>query len=357
MGPGAPMGPGRTPSGKNSKLLIIIGAAVLALIILGVGAGVLINNRSNGATSQPADPADPADPSDPQASAPPMASKPSDAVKAYLEALAAGKAETALALGDEQPADKTFLTDAVLADSNSRGAITDINVPEVTDEYAYSVDASYKIGGQAVSDKYSVKKVGDSWKVRDSVAELNLTSTRSKTLPMLINKVPVKTDKIRIFPGSYAFTSGNKYVDYGKENILVLESPSDYPSSSEIEPTLTAAGTSAFEAAVRAKVKTCLTPGDLTPTGCPNGVREASYQKVDKSSIKWKLDGDPTTTMKPRLDYENPAVVKASGSISFKFSAKGTSFDRRADFSSTVTRFVTMSANLNQTPVKATFDN
>jgi len=351
MGPGGAMGPGAPggPPANRSRLLLIIGAAVLALIILGVGAGVLINNRNTTAS-------DPTDPTDPQ-SAPPAATKPSDAVKTYLEALAAGKADAALAMGDEQAADKTFLTDAVLADSITRAPITDINVPEVTDEYAYSIDASYKLGDQPVAEKYSVKKAGDTWKVRDAFAELNLTSTRAKTLPMSINKVAVKTDKIRVFPGSYVFTSGNKYVDYGKENILLLKSPSDYPSAADIQPTLTTAGEAAFEAAATAKLKTCLTPRDLTPDGCPNGVREASYQKVDKDSIRWKLDGDPLANVKPRLDYQNPAIAEANGSVVFKFSATGTSFDRPTRFSSDVTEYVKMTANMTQTPVKVTISD
>ncbi|HEX8343772.1 MAG TPA: hypothetical protein VF657_03360 [Actinoplanes sp.] len=328
---------------------MIIGAAVLALIIVGIGAAVVVNRSGNSAGGA-------ADPQDPGA-APAAAGKPSDAVKLYLEALAAGKAETALALSDTQAADKTFLNDAVLADSNARAPITEINVPEVTDENAYSLDASYRLGDQPVNESFNVKKAGSTWKVDEGFAEVNLTSLRKKTLPMVINKVPVTTDKIRLFPGSYVFTSGNANIDYGQENVLLVESPSAYPRTTGIEPTLTAAGIKAFDAAIVTKLQTCTPRGTLKPAGCPNAVRVASYQKVDTETVQWELDSDPTANLKPRLDYENPAIAEASGSIPFKFKATGTQFDREARFNSTVNAFAKVSANLTQTPIKVVFTN
>ena len=89
-----------------------------------------------------------------------MAVKPSDAVKSYLEALAAGQAATALSLGDDAPADTSLLTDAVLAQSNKLAPLTDINVPDVNDEYAYQVAASFKLGKQAVNENFSVAQIG-----------------------------------------------------------------------------------------------------------------------------------------------------------------------------------------------------
>jgi hypothetical protein len=284
-----------------------------------------------------------------------VANKPSDAVKGYLEALAAGKADAALALTDEQAADKTFLTDAVLADSNSRAPITAINVPEVDDEYAYSIDASYKIGDQAVSDKYSVKKTGSTWKVRDGFADLNLTYARSNTVPMTLNKVAVKTDKIKIFPGSYAFSSGNPYISYGDSNLL-LTSPSQYPSTSDLKPTLTKEGSKVFVDTAKSQVTACLKQKKLAPSGCPFALRELSGQKIDTDTISWKLSEDPFANLKPTLDYDNPAIAKASSSINLTFEAKGTSYGDRVTFGpQKVYGYASMTANLTQKPVKVAF--
>ncbi len=117
----------------------------------------------------------------------------------------------------------------MLAASNKTAPITAINVPEVDDEYAYRVAASFSMGKQAVNTDFSVEKDGDVWKLRDVAADLDLRSKRAKTLPMLINGVNVETDKVLLFPGSYTFTTGSKYVDYGKSNTLVLKSPTEYP--------------------------------------------------------------------------------------------------------------------------------
>lgn len=349
MGPGQPGGV--PPGGGRSKLPLIIGAAVLALIILGVAGGLLASRGSGAAGTAPVGPTGQAQSS---TAPPPVATKASDAVRGYLEALAAGKAATALALGDDLPADKTFLTDAVLADSNKRAPITDISVPDVTDEYAFKVDASYKLGGEAVTDDFNVKKVGSGWKLSKSYIDLDVRFARSKTLPMLINKVTVKTDKIRLFPGSYSFTSGTSYLSYGEESTVLLKSPSDYTSTSNLKPTLTKAGTNAFDKAIADRLKQCAQDGVLAPSGCPNAIREASYQKVDRDSIAWKFSEDSLDNLRNRIDFENPVIAEATGTVEYDFKAKGTQFGDKAVFTRTVSRYVTMSANMSQEPLKVT---
>jgi hypothetical protein len=207
-----------------------------------------------------------------------------------------------------------------------------------------------------VSDKFSVKKTGDSWKVRQSYVDMNLTSSRSATVPMMINKVAVKTDKIRIFPGSYTFATGNKHLDYGTSNTLLVKSLTDYPSMSTIELGLTDSGLKAFVASAKSQVEACVKQKKLAPSGCPFSVREASYQDIDESTISWKLDDDAFDNVKPRLDYQNPAVVTYSGPIPVTFSAKGEQFDRKATFGPTkVSGYSKMSANMTKEPVKVVF--
>ena len=47
-------------------------------------------------------------------------------------------------------------------------------MPEVDDEYAYRVAASFSMGKQAVNTDFSVEKDGDVWKLRDVAADLDL---------------------------------------------------------------------------------------------------------------------------------------------------------------------------------------
>jgi hypothetical protein len=294
---------------------LIIGGVVLALIVAAIGIGVAVSRSGDdqvatggtgggGGTS----------------SAPPAeAKKASDAVKGYLDALAAGDAQTALGFASTAPADTTFLTNEVLAASNKTAPMTAVNVPEVDDEYAYRVTASYKLGSQNVSADFSVEKEGDTWKMREVAADLDLQSKRDKTLPMIINGVAVQSNKIALFPGAYTFTSGNKLVDYGKSNTLIVKSASDYPTGlSDIEPTLTSAGEKAFTSAVKDNVKKCMKSKDLKNSGCPNNVTKVSGTTPKEGTFKWSYDEDALDNLKIRLDYDNPAIAESSVYLSMK---------------------------------------
>lgn len=357
MGPGGPLGGGGVPpSGKpNSKMLLIIGAAVLALIVLAVGT-VAALSRGNSATAGGASDPGTSGGAASTPSAPPAAgaANASDAVRSYLEALAAGKASTALALSSETPADKTFLTDAVLAESNARAPITKINVPAVSGDYVFSVDASYTIGSEPINQKFSVTKVGNGYKVRQGYTDVDLKYVRSKTLPMMINKVAVKTDKVRLFPGSYDITSGNSLVNYGDTSTLTIKSPTDYASSLDLKPTLSKAGESTIIKAIQAKLASCAKSTELRPSGCPNAVQPTSSQKVDTSTIKWALDKDSIANLEPELDYDNPAVATVRIRPEYTFTADGSQFGNQTKFSSKVTAFATVKTNVTEQPLKFT---
>lgn len=330
QGPGGPQDPGgpQQPYGmynpgppqqpkKSNKLPLIIGAGVLALVLIGTIIGIAVvrggadpvagggTGGGGGASSAP----------------PAEAKKPSDAVQAYLEALAAGDAQTALAFASTQPVDTTFLTNEMLAASNKVAPISAINVPVVDDEYAYRVSASYKLGSQSVNADFSVEKDGDAWKLRDVANDLDLSSRLNKTLPMLINGVQVESSKISLFPGSYQFTTGSKNVDYGKSNVLAIESPSDYPRGlSKITPTLTSAGEKAFTDAVEDSVKKCMKSKDLKNKNCPNTVTRIRGGSVTpkEGTFKWTYDKDALDNLKVRLDYDNPAVASSYVYLSMK---------------------------------------
>ena len=328
-------------------MAIIVGAAVVALILVIVGVVALIGSGSKpsasggggGATTAPA----------------PAATKASDAVKGYLDALSAGHAEAALAFGKDQPADKTFLTDAVLADSLKRAPISDINVPEVADENAYQVSATYKVGGQAVNETFYVSKEGDVFQLSETTQDLDLGSARSNTVPMIMNGVKVTADKVTLLPGSYAVTSGIATINYGPKSTFVLKSPQDY-ASIQLTPTLTKAGSDAFVKSAKASMNDCLKQHSLAPKGCPFALTKQSDQKIVKSSIHWTLDGNPWSNLKPRLDYQNPAIAQASASMTFSFTAKGTEGGRAGTFKQKVYEYVQMSGDVTKSPVKVTFE-
>ena len=289
---------------------------MLVLLALAVTGGVLLLNRGaptagTGPNTGPST----APTGGPGGSSAPLAVKPSDAVKSYLEALAAGQAATALSLGDEAPADTSLLTDAVLAQSNKLAPLTDINVPDVNDEYAYQVAASFKLGKQAVNENFSVRKSGDVWKLADTTQDIDLSFSRSASIPMIVNGVRAKTTKLRLFPGTYQFTSGSPNISWGDSGLLVIQSPSDYPSGvTDLRPKLSAAGEKAFVAAVTANVDKCLKSNKVKNSGCPNNVGRVSGGVTPKEgTFKWEAtEKDALDSMEPQLDYANESVARVS---------------------------------------------
>ena len=242
-----------------------------------------------------------------------------DAVKAYLSAVADGDAKKALSLAAVQPLDKEFLTDEVLAESADE--ITDIRVGDVASEYTSSVPATFKIGDQTVTEDFQVVKSGDDWKMNEVGSTIDFTSTRSNTLPMMLNGKSLEVDKVTLFPGSYTLSTGSDHVAYGNGEFTVKGS-ADYLNGSDLTPTLTPEGEQAFVNAVKASTRACLQKDSLKPPNCPNEAGTGPY-KLDKSSIKWKKRGgtDPFANLKPRLDYESPNVAEVRPNLSLVVNA------------------------------------
>ena len=219
-------------------------------------------------------------------------------VKAYLSAVAAGDAKKALSLASVEPLenaraalDKDFLTDDVLAESAKIAKITDIKVGDVANEFTSSVPASFKIGDQTVTSDFYVTKSGDDWKMREAGSTLDFTSMRKNTLPMMLNGTAVDVDKVTLFPGTYALTTGTDTITYGTNGQFTVKGSIDYLRGSDLMPTLTPEGEQAYVDAVKASTRACLQKKELAPANCPNKAGSSSSYKLDKASIKWAQRG------------------------------------------------------------------
>lgn len=263
------------------RIGIAIGAGALALIVICVGVVYLI--RANTLSS------DGGHAGGIGSSA--SADTPSGAVEGYLRALAAGNATQALSYSSTEPSDKTFLTDAVLQASVKAAPLTAINVPDVSPYSTYAtVHASYMVGARSVTADYSMLKLGSSWQMMGAWAEVNLYS--NSTFPLYLNGIRVTTQAFHLFPGAYAATSGNKYVGYPADASLLVESPADHPSGSDLSPGLTATGRAAFTAAVKTAVATCVASTKVNP-GCGTSEIDTNGHKFTnvKHTLKGTLDG------------------------------------------------------------------
>jgi hypothetical protein len=305
--------PPRRGSGESGKgkIVLIIGAAALALILMAVIAVVVATrDRPSAQGGQGA--------GGQQTSSQNGAARPSDAVAAYLQALAAGDATTALSFAADPAPTGPLLTNEVLAASLERAPVTRIDVPVVEDQNAKSVSATYSLGSSAVSESFDVVKVGEVWKISRAVKDLDISFIVDGSVPVKINGVKVTEDSVAVLPGSYAFTTGLRYIGYGSKNVVLVKSPYVEADTYQIQSQLTKAGKKAVISATEKSFNKCLQQHSLSPSNCPQKFK--SKYEYNKSTITWqKAGGDPFR--KPAVSFsgtqarvEVPINLKLSGS-------------------------------------------
>ena len=295
--PSGPYGPGPAraappPKGKG-KIFIIIGAAALAVILMAVLAVVVAtrggpsaDSGSNSGTQN-------------QSGAQQSTPRPSDAVTAYLQALAAGDAVAALSYAADPAPTGPLLTNEVLVESRNRAALTAIQVPVVEDQNAKSVSATYTLGNSAVSESFDVVKVGDTWRLSRAVKDLDLSFIVGGSVPVKINGVEVDQDSVAVLPGSYEFTTGLRYVGYGSKNVVLVKSPYVEADTYRIQSKLTKSGKKAVISATEKSYNKCLRANSLNPKNCPMKF-DSKYRY--KSTITWRqAGGDPFR--KPKVTF------------------------------------------------------
>jgi hypothetical protein len=313
-----PVQPAPQPKGIG-KILIIIGAAALAVTLMAVLA-VIVATRGGPAANPGGTTSTQGQTNPSQSTAPQQASRPSDVVAGYLQALAAGDAVAALSFAADPAPTGPLLTNEVLVESGDRAALTEIQVPVVEDQNATSVSATYKLGRSAVSESFDVVKVADTWKLSRAVKDLDLTFIVGGSVPVKINGVAVDQESVAVLPGSYAFTTGLPYVGYGSKNVVLVKSPYVEADTYRIQSQLTKAGKKAVISATKKSYNTCLDAHSLSPKNCPmNFGTKYSY---NKSTIRWRQAGnDPFEKAKVTLSgtqarIEIPLNLRLTGSCS-----------------------------------------
>jgi hypothetical protein len=293
-GPQPPGGPGGPPKKSNKRVAII--AAAAAAVVLAGGTGIVLATRGNETVTPTTNStqAQTPGPGGQPSSAPPAGPSASDAVTGYLQALATGDAKTAISYSAVPLKSGGTLSRSVLVASNKRAKLTEINVTPVTDENAASVDATYKLGSKSVSESFPVvKDASGGWKLSQVVADVSLGTAADAGVPLRINGVTTKSDTVSLFPGSYVVTSGLKTVSYGSHNTLLVQRPSDLPSTSRLRLTMTTTGKKVARSAARKSYRSCLQAKATVPKDCPFALNPGDF-KINNSTIKWSQRGsDP----------------------------------------------------------------
>ena len=295
--PGAPYPPGAYPPGqppqkKRTGLLVLIGAGALALILAVVAVAVNVGGRSDGAGGGTTGGGG--------SSTAPASATASDAVNGYLQAVAKGDVQAAVAYAaDPSTVNTTYLTPEVLAASAKAAPLTGIQVG-ASDPDATSVPVSYQLGSTPVSTSYEVMKMSDdSWKLISVVSELDLTAVQESSVPMLMNGQKIKPGLFSVLPGSYRFTTGLRNFDYGSKPELVVRYPSDFPDISRVQPQISSKGKASALSAVKKSWNSCLDQHAQKPKGCPNQFVYKDFNFRD-STVRWSRKGsDPFKGLKP----------------------------------------------------------
>jgi hypothetical protein len=309
------------PPKSNDKLLIIVGAAALAVILVAVIAVVVAFRTTPGASPQGGQSTG-GQPDPSRSGVPQKAVRPSDAVAAYLQAVANGDATTALAYAADPAPTGPLLTNEVLAESQKRAPLTGIDVPVVDDQSAKSVSASYTLGSSAVSESFEVVKVADSWKIGHAVKDLDVSLILDGSVPVKINGVKVTEGSVAVLPGSYKFTTGLPYVSYGSKDVVLVKSPYAEADTYPIQSQLTKSGKKAAIAATKKSYSKCLSEHSLSPKNCPQKFN--SKYNYKESTITWQqAGGEPLRKPEVSLSgtqarIEVPINLKLSGSCTYQ---------------------------------------
>jgi hypothetical protein len=253
--------------------------------------------------------------------------KPEAVISEYLNDLAAGRADAALALG-EPPASKTFLTAAILKQQQKQAKIS--NVKSLGTEYGNDgthdrsrVHVTYRFGSQNADEYYTMTKTDGKW-VLDRTT-LSLSTSGYSDIPGLeLYGVPLKgQQKIDVFPGPLKFSTSNPNLAVTNKSAAFATSPSDY-AYPDLSTDLSSKGKQAVEKAVADAMQECAKSHSLAPENCPNHEFGSSGLPV-QDSADWTAPTD-YSGLTYRPGYDNPAEVRVSGEVVFKVSYKSKDF-------------------------------
>ncbi|MCW2497071.1 hypothetical protein [Jatrophihabitans sp.] len=237
---------------------------------------------------------------------------PADAVRAYLDDLAAGNAAGALAQGTAVP-DTTLLTAAVLAKQRALARISAITVgaTERSDGQT-SVSASYRFGNRTVRAAFPVSRHGSRWLLTQTAYPIDVSALDGVPEPSLFGLPISGKSVVYVFPGPLSWGSTNRYFTVTDRSSNFATSPADTPTVT-LRATLNTAGTRAVEAAITSFVRSCSASKRLAPLGCPQS--NADEGAVD-GSVHWsapKTSGLKVTAPDP----QTPTTLSVTGQLTW----------------------------------------
>jgi hypothetical protein len=331
LGPSGPWGPPPRPPGRRRKPLIItLLASLSVLVVVGVVVAIVLTT-SNAANPRKLG-----------------SGSAGDVVKAYLEALAKGDADTALSLSVAQPASKKFLTNEALKQQIDHWPIKNIAIVEDSSkkdpgEMAI-VRATADFGPQHSEGQIQVKKSDGLWKLASATVNIMTMSQilqggPATTLTML-GKPLGQDATVYVFPGYLGITSV-KYVDVTAPPMLLESLVGDNPTTLNVDYALNDTGREAVKAALETWINGCLTAPQNFYNCKPQRIDTPINQSTAKITGPIDLSGITQTLVPMSLS------VMVTGIAHYNFTAQTVSGEN-ASFVSTLT--VANAVNLSKEP-------
>lgn len=229
----------------------------------------------------------------------PWAGTPQEAVRGYLEALAAHDAERALSYGAAVPLDTTFLTDEQL---EKRLGALQVGELSVGNDYMDGAEVEVRTrltlaNGEATSPTLTAVRIGPVWRVK----QVATTFTEFDTAPVsddpwYVDDQEVTAGSLTLFPGTHVQSTRSDFLEFETLQVEVGFPDPDIEKAwpNRWKPT-EAALRAASDSAAKVLEK-CLTQRSMSPQGC--GFVADSYigKPVDQKSIKWELDESKSET-------------------------------------------------------------
>lgn len=303
----APPKPRRNPT----KILLIVGAAVLALVLVGIGILLFRNHQAEVAAEQ-------ARIAEEQRKAEETRQVAAAGLTAqgFMDALGQGDAEKALAFAATAPeGDNTLLSRDVLAEANKRAAVSGVTVDEtvLTEEIpgvwnTGTATVTYSIGDQPQTIDLPLRKVGDEWKLDQVSAPVKLGLNGPDRM---VNGVTVRPGAYNMFPGSYSVTSTNPLIGLDRTE-FVLNAPTATDTDWEPEPVLSDEGRNRSIEAGKRIIDDCMKAKELAPANCPFIQWREEGLTIDKATINYTLKNDPWKDVEFRF---NGATMTASATV------------------------------------------
>lgn len=239
---------------------------------------------------------------------------PAAVTEAFLQAVAASDAETALSYVETPPTDEALLTDEALAASNALAPIADITVTEPADaSFSTEVTASYTIGGKPVTVDFRVSEYDSkgTWRVGNGIAEVDLSRFDGLDIEMNGETVGAKAE---VFPGTYELSTSTPNFTLSGATTLTVSNGYDFPSLSDLDVTLSDEGLALFRSTVKDAANACLASKSLV-AGCgldiPESLSDGSRPVDGSLTRSLSAEGQAKLdSLEPQAAYGAPLQVR-----------------------------------------------